>query len=95
MDESLNIVRHFFNTFNTNPDNDHWYPQVCHMTRSLEKMPLKSVDKKIDLKDPEKRRNVDEWLEWAGSGKGNWKTAIHLTIRFQFLELLHIGPQSL
>ena len=32
-------------------------------------------------KDPDKRRDVDEWLEWAGSGKGNWKTAIHLTIR--------------
>lgn len=37
MDESLNIVRHFFNTFNTNPDNDHWYPQVYHKIRSLEK----------------------------------------------------------
>ena len=37
MDESLNIVRHFFNTFDTNPDNDHWYPQVYHMARSLEK----------------------------------------------------------
>ena len=44
MDESLNIVRHFFNSFNTNPDNDHWYPQVCHMTRNLEKRHL-SVDK--------------------------------------------------
>ena len=44
MDESLNIVRHFFNSFNTNPDNDHWYPQVCHMTRSLEKRHV-SVDK--------------------------------------------------
>lgn len=42
----------------------------------------------FDVKDPEKRRDVDEWLEWAGSGKGNWKTAIHLTIRFQILELL-------
>ena len=30
MDESLNIVRHFFNTFNKNPENDHWYPQVHH-----------------------------------------------------------------
>ena len=30
MDESLNIVRHFFNTYNTNPGNDHWYPQVHH-----------------------------------------------------------------
>ena len=48
MDESLNIVRHFFNTFNTNPDNDHWYPQVCHMTRSLEKRHL-SVDKTLIL----------------------------------------------
>ena len=73
MDESLNIVRHFFNTYNNNPENDHWYPQVSHFCRP--KLTSKPV------KDPDKRRDVDEWLEWAGSGKGNWKTAIHLTIR--------------
>jgi len=70
MDESLNIVRHFFNTYNTNPENDHWYPQ-----------------------DPDKRRDVDEWLEWAGNGKGNWKTAIHLTIRTAVV-MAHMAPQQ-
>ena len=32
--------------------------------------------------DPDKRKDVDEWLEWAGIGKGDWKTAIHLNLRW-------------
>ena len=78
MDESLNIVRHFFNTYNTNPEYDHWYPQVHHT------ICIGPTNMKTHLsgpKDPDKRRDVDEWLEWAGNGKGNWVTAIHLTIR--------------
>ena len=78
MDESLNIVRHFFNTYNTNPENDHWYPQVHH-TICIEPTNIKTC--LSGQKDPDKRRDVEEWLEWAGNGKGNWKTAIHLTIR--------------
>ena len=78
MDESLNIVRHFFNTYNTNPENDHWYPQVHHTICNKPTIIKTSLS---GLKDPDKRRDVDEWLEWAGNGKGNWKTAIHLTIR--------------
>merc|ERR1712130_318577 len=71
MDESLNIVKHFFNAYNNNnPENDHWYPQ-----------------------DPDKRKDVNEWLEWAGSGKGNWKTAIHLTIR-TVVVMAHMAPQQ-
>jgi len=70
MDESLNIVRHFFNNYNKKPENDHWYP-----------------------KDPAKRKDVDEWLEWAGNGKGDWKAPIHLTIRTSVV-LSHMAPQQ-
>lgn len=69
MDESLDIVRHLFNQYNRNPDNDHWYP-----------------------KDPEKRAQVDSWMEWAQKGKGDWTTALHLTIRTAVV-LAHMAPQ--
>ena len=69
MDESLNIVRHFFNTFNTNPDNDHWYPQVYHMARSLEKRHL-SVDK-IFILTWRTLRGGETWTSgWSGLGVG-------------------------
>ena len=43
---------------------------------------LRSKKKNFDIKDPDKRKDVDEWLEWAGSGKGDWRTAIHLNLRW-------------
>jgi len=42
MAESRDICRHFFDKYNTNVENDHWYP-----------------------KDPEKRQEVDKWLDWS------------------------------
>lgn len=70
MDESLEIVRHFFDKYNTNPNNDHWYPA-----------------------DPVKRQEVNKWLEWCQYGKGDWYTALHLTIRTAVV-LSHMAPQQ-
>merc|ERR1712172_175513 len=44
MAESRYICRHFFDEYNKNDKNDHWYP-----------------------KDPEKRQEVDTWLDWSKS----------------------------
>jgi len=43
-------------------------------------------------KDPEKRAKVDSWMEWAQKGKGDWTTALHLTIRTAVV-LAHMAPQ--
>jgi len=70
IEESMDIVRHIFNKYNKNPNNDHWYP-----------------------KDPIKRAEVDEWLDWAQKGRGDWKTALHLTIRTTVV-LSHMACQQ-